>query len=585
MSSDPTPPAVSPVPEIASRHPTPRTGGEILVDCLSANGVDRVFCIPGESYLAALDAFVDAGIPLTVGRQEGGVAFMAEAWGKMTGRPGICFVTRGPGAANAAAGVHVAQQDSTPMILFVGQIGRDMRGRDAFQEVDFVQMFSGIAKWVAEIDTAERIPEMVARAFVTATAGRPGPVVLALPEDMLRDRVATVPVAAAAAPEPGPSAIEVARFAQLLEGAERPIVIAGGSRWSPAAVETLAEIAEAWDLPVATAFRRQELFDNTHGHYAGDVGIGINPALKARVAGSDLVVLLGDRMSEMASQGYTLFDIPVPRQKLVHVHPGAEEIGRVYQPTLGVNAVPGAFLDAWRGLRPPNAPAWAGQAEVAHTDYLAWSTPPAPVADGAAGQGGDGLVDMGVVMAVLERRLPEDTVMANGAGNFAAWVHRFHRYRRPGTILAPTSGTMGYGLPAAIAAKIREPERTVVCVAGDGDLQMTMQELGTAAEAGAAVVLIVVDNGIYGTIRMHQEREYPGRVSATDLFNPDFAMLGEAYGAFAVRVRSTADFEPALEAALASGRLSLLHLKTDPDAITPATTLSAIRAAALAKQG
>lgn len=561
-------------PSDAPSVPPSRTGGEILVDCLAANAVERVFCIPGESYLAALDAFFDADIPVTVGRQESGVAFMAEAWGKMTGRPGIAFVTRGPGATNAAAGVHVAQQDSTPMILFVGQIGRGMRGRDAFQEVDFVGMFSGMAKWVAEIDSADRIPEMVARAFATAMAGRPGPVVLALPEDMLRERASVAAVAAGPVPEPAPSAAEISRFAALLSDAERPIAIVGGSRWEAQAVEALAAVAEAWDLPVATAFRRQELIDNRHPNYAGDVGIGPNPALKARIDAADLVILVGDRMSEMPSQGYTLFDIPVPRQRLVHVHPGAEEIGRVYQPTLGMVATPGAFLAAWRGLRPPNAPAWAGEAHAAHASFRAWSEPTRS----------PGAVQMGAVMAVLERHLPEDAIVANGAGNFAGWVHRFHHYRRLGTELAPASGTMGYGLPAAIVAKIRHPERMVVCVAGDGDLQMTIQELGTAAEAGAAVIVIVVDNGIYGTIRMHQEREYPGRVSATGLVNPDFAMLGAAYGAFTARVETDAEFEPAFQAAVASGRLSLLHLKTDPEAITPATTLSAIRAAAIAKR-
>ncbi|MEW5421977.1 thiamine pyrophosphate-binding protein [Amorphus sp. 3PC139-8] len=552
-----------------------RTGGQILVDCLAANGVERIFCIPGESYLAVLDAFVDADIPVTVGRQEGGVAMMAEAWGKMTGRPGIAFVTRGPGATNAAAGVHVAQQDSTPMVLFVGQIARDMRGRDAFQEVDYRQMFGGIAKWVAEIDSADRIPEMVARAFSVAVAGRPGPVVLALPEDMLVEGAGVAPVPAAAVEDAVPSAVAMARFEALLADAERPIAIVGGSRWNEAACETLADIAKAWDLPVATAFRAQHLIDNLDPHYAGDVGIGINPALKARIEAADLVVLLGDRLSEMASQSYTLLSVPVPHQRLVHVHPGAEEIGRVYQPTLGIAAAPGAFLEAWSDLRRPNALAWAGSAEAAHADYLAWSTPTQS----------PGAVDMGELMAAIEARLPEDAIVVNGAGNFAAWVHRFHRYRRFGGELAPTSGSMGYGLPAAVSAKLRHPERVVLCVAGDGDLQMTMQELGTAMQEKAAVVLVVVDNGQYGTIRMHQEREYPGRISATALTNPDFAVLGDAYGAFTAVVERSEEFAPAFEDALKENRLSLIHVKVDPEAITPATTLSAIRQAAFARQG
>lgn len=563
------------MPDIDASAPPLRTGGEILVDCLRMNGVERIFCIPGESYLAVLDAFVDSEIKVTVGRQEGGVAMMAEAWGKLTGRPGIAFVTRGPGATNAAAGVHVAQQDSTPMILFVGQIARDMRGRDAFQEVNFVQMFSGMAKWVAEIDTAARVPEMVARAFATAMAGRPGPVVLALPEDMLTEAASVASVAAVAPAEPEPSAVERARFEMLLAEAERPVVIVGGSRWSEAAVERLNQVAHAWAMPVATAFRRQELFDNLDPHYAGDLGIGVNPALRARIEAADLIVLVGDRLSEMASQGYTLLNIPTPRQTLVHVHPGAEELGRVYQPTLAINAAPGPFLEAWSALRPPNAPAWSGEAEAAHQAYLSWSEP-------TVSPGG---VDLGAVMGVIRERLPDDGVMVNGAGNFAGWVHRFHRYRRLGTELAPASGTMGYGLPAAIAAKLFDPDRPVVCVAGDGDLQMTIQELGTAAQEKAAVIVVVSDNGCYGTIRMHQEREYPGRISATTLINPDLALLGDAYGAFTALVERTEDFAAAFEDALKQRRPSLIHLKTDPEASTPATTLSAIRQAALAKRG
>ncbi len=545
-----------------------RTGGQLIVDCLAAQGVERVFCVPGESYLAVLDALHDSAIATVLARQEGGAAMMAEAEGKMTGRPGVCLVTRGPGATNAAAGVHVAKQDSTPMVLLVGQIGRRMRGREAFQEVDYRQTFGDLAKWVEQIDHADRIPEVLSHAWHVAMSGRPGPVVLALPEDMLRETadVAAGPRVEVAAPAPAPEAI--ARFGEMLGRARNPIMILGGSRWDARAVASAQRFAATWDLPVAVSFRRQGLFDNTHPNYAGDVGLGINPKLRARVADADLVILLGARLSENPSQNFTLLAMPKPVQTLVHIHPGAEELGRLYAPDLPINATPGAFLDAAGAL---GGMAPAGRAAAAHADYLAWSEPLAE--DAAAGP-----VRMGAVMRHLRETLPRDAIMTNGAGNYAIWLHRFHRFAGYGTQVAPTSGSMGYGLPAAIAAKLRHPDREVICLAGDGCFQMTSQEFGTAAQAGAAVIVIVVDNGIYGTIRMHQERDYPGRISGTSLVNPDFAAVARAYGAFGATVRTTADFAPALEQARASGGPALLHLLTDPDAITPTTTLTALRA-------
>ncbi|WP_306026972.1 thiamine pyrophosphate-binding protein [Stappia sp. MMSF_3263] len=545
------------------------TGGVLLVRALEQLGAERVFCVPGESYLPVLDALHDASIPVTVCRQEGGAAMMAEAFGKMTARPGICMVTRGPGATNAAAGVHVAQQDSTPMILFVGQIETGMRGRDAFQEVDYRQFFGGMAKWVAEIEDPARIPEMLSRAYHVATSGRPGPVVLALPEDMLAQTAEVAELPAFVPLETHPSLAQMADLQKRLWAAKRPLAILGGSRWSEGARAAFTRFAERFQLPTACSFRRQMLFDNLHGNYAGDVGIGINPKLAERVREADLLLLVGGRLSEMPSQSYGLLDIPQPRQTLVHVHAGAEELGRVYLPDLAIHATPNGFCAALEALQPPNAIAWEGAAATAHDDYLAWSgaRPQVP-----------GALQMAQVMDWLEQHLPEDAILANGAGNYATWVHRFHRFRRLNTQLAPTSGSMGYGLPAAVAGKLKYPERMVVCFAGDGCLQMTMQEFGTAAQEGAAIITIVVDNGMYGTIRMHQERDFPGRVSATTLVNPDFAAFARAYGAHAEMVETAAEFAPAFERAAASGKPALLHLKLDPEAITPVRSLSQIRA-------
>lgn len=550
------------------------TGGELLVGALEQHGADRVFCVPGESYLAVLDALFDASIPVTVCRQEGGAAMMADAHAKLTGKPGICMVTRGPGATNASAGVHIAAQDSTPMILFIGQIERGMREREAFQEVDYRQMFGGIAKWVAEIDHADRVPEFISRAYHVATSGRPGPVVLALPEDMLVETADVTQPAVWTQTETYPGLTQMADLQKRLWAAERPIAILGGSRWSEDAVAAFTRFAERFALPVACSFRRQMLFDNLHDNYAGDVGIGINPKLLARIKGSDLILLVGGRLSEMPSQSYSLLDIPSPAQQLVHIHPDAEELGRVYVPSLAIHASPTAFAKALEAVQPPNELRNSGQSETAHQDYLDWSgaRPKTP-----------GELQMAGVMDWLEANLAEDTICTNGAGNYATWLHRFHRFRRFGTQAAPTSGSMGYGLPAAVASKLAYPEREVVCFAGDGCLQMTMQEFGTACQESANIIVLVIDNGMYGTIRMHQERTYPGRPSATNLVNPDFAVLARSYGAFGKTVKTTAEFGPAFERARASGKPAILHLKLDPEAITPAASLSQIRTAALDK--
>jgi acetolactate synthase I/II/III large subunit len=552
-----------------------RTGGEILIDQLAVHGVRHVFCVPGESYIAALDALHGAPIAVTICRQEGGASIMAEAVGKATGRPGICFVTRGPGATNAAAGLHIARQDSTPMILFVGQIARDMREREAFQELDYRAVFGTIAKWVTEIDDPARIPELISRAFYTATNGRPGPVVIALPEDMLVERV-DVPDAPAFEPmETSPGAAEMERLAALLNTAQHPIVLAGGSRWSEDASAQLVRFAERFGMPVATTFRRAQIFDQLHPMYAGDLGIGANPKLLAHIKSSDLVILVGGRLGEMPSQRYTLLDIPGPRQTFVHVHPGAEELGRVYRPHLAIHAAPTAFAAALDRLAAPNAQRWREDADALHAAYLAWTEKPMAV---------PGPVNLGEIVVGLRDKLPADAVICNGAGNFSIWVHRYHRYRRYGTQLAPNAGSMGYGVPAAIAMKRIAPERTVIAYAGDGDFMMTGQEFATAVQYGLPVIVILMDNGMYGTIRMHQERDYPGRVVGTELTNPDFAALARAYGGFGATVEKTADFAAAFEAAQKSGKPAIIHLKVDPEAITPVTTLGAIRKKALAEK-
>jgi acetolactate synthase-1/2/3 large subunit len=552
-----------------------RTGGEILIDQLVLHGARHVFCVPGESYIAALDACYSRDIAVTICRHESGAAIMAEAVGKATGKPGICFVTRGPGATNASAGVHIARQDSTPMILFVGQVARHMREREAFQELDYRAVFGTVAKWATEIDDPARIPEIVSRAYYTATSGRPGPVVIALPEDMLTERVATTDAPPFEPVETWPGLTDMSRLQKMIWAAERPIVLLGGSRWSESACASVARFAERFSLPVATTFRRAHLFDPDHPSYAGDLGIGPNPKLLARVKGADLIILVGGRLGEMPSQGYTLLDIPSPSQKLVHVFPDVEELGRVYRAELAINAAPTAFAAALEGLQPPNDLRWADQTPVAHADFLAWTGTPTKV---------PGLVNMGEIVASLRAKLPPDTVITNGAGNFTVWVHRYWRYRHFGTELAPISGSMGYGVPAAIGMKRLDPARTVVCFAGDGDFLMTGQEFATAVQYDLPVIIVVMDNGMYGTIRMHQERHYPGRVVGTALNNPDFAAYARAFGGYGATVEKTEDFLPAFEAAQKSGKPAIIHLKVDPEALTPAMSLSAIRDKALAEK-
>jgi acetolactate synthase-1/2/3 large subunit len=551
-----------------------RTGGEILVDQLAIHGVRHAFCVPGESYLAALDAFYDhPEIALTVCRHESAAAIAAEAIGKATGKPGICFVTRGPGATNASAGVHIARQDSSPMILFVGQVGRDMRGREAFQELDYGQVFGSIAKWAFEADEPARLPELVARAFHTACNGRPGPVVIALPEDMLRERAIAADAKPVTPVETWPGLTDMSQLQKLLWAAKRPVALIGGSRWSESACNALMRFAERFALPVATTFRRGHLFNALHPCYAGDFGIGPNPKLLARVKGADLLLLIGGRLGEMPSQSYTLLDIPDPQMKLVHVHPGAEELGLVYNPHLAINASPTAFCSALEGLQPPNDIPWRGESDIAHADFLAWTGKATPQ---------PGAVNLGEIMVWLRDNLPPEAILTQGAGNYSGWVHRNYYVRKYGGLVGATSGSMGYGFPAAMAMKILYPERAVVCMAGDGDFLMTGQDFATAVQYKIPVIVVVCDNGLYGTIRMHQERDYPGRVVATELKNPDFVAYALAFGGYGALVEKTADFPAAFAAAQASGKPSIVHLKIDPEALTTGASLSAIREKALA---
>jgi len=552
-----------------------RTAAEVLVDQLIVNGVRHAFCVPGESYLAVLDAFHDRDLAITMCRHEGGAAMMAEAVGKVTGRPGVCFVTRGPGATNASAGIHIARQDSSPMLVFVGQVARRMREREAFQELDYRAVFGSMTKWATEIDDPARVPEIVSRAFHVAANGRPGPVVVALPEDMLTERVAVGDAPPYQPVETAPGRVEMDRFAALLATSERPIVLLGGSRWTQAGCAAAARFAENFVLPVATTFRRGHLFDALHANYAGDLGIGPNPKLVARVKAADLVVLIGGRLSEMPSQGYTLLDIPAPQMTFVHVHPGVDELGRVYRPHLAVNATPAAFAIAAATLDPPANPRWGSQAKAAHDEYLAFSERATEVPGG---------VNLGAILIWLRDHLADDAMVCNGAGNYAAWIHRFYRFRKFATQVAPTAGSMGYGVPAAIGVKRLYPDRTVVAICGDGDFLMSGQEFATAVQFAAPIIIIIADNGLYGTIRMHQEREYPGRISATDLRNPDFAAYARAFGGYGATVEKTADFPAAFRAAESSGLPAIIHLRIDPQAITPTTTLAKIRETALARR-
>jgi len=555
--------------------PAPRSGGRILIDALRIHGVDTVFCVPGESFLAAIDALHDASadIRLVVCRQEGGAAHMAEAHGKLTGTPGVCFVTRGPGAANASIGIHTARQDSTPLVMFVGQVARGHLGREAWQEVEFRHMYGHIAKWVDQIDDPARIPEAVSRAFHTACAGRPGPVVLALPEDMLEEAAQVADCPPYARTQAWPAPADMQALSARLAAAERPLLILGGGGWTGEATADIARFAESHRLPVVCAFRRQDLFDNRRELYAGEAGLAMNPLLAERIRQADLIVAAGPRLGETSTNGYTLLDVPRPAQTLVHVHADPEELGHVYHADLAINAGPAGFAAAAAALPAPAAIPWAEWAAAARADYLA-NLQPGPM---------PGPVDLGAVMVWLRERLPADAILTNGAGNYTMWVQRFYQYRGLRTQLAPTSGTMGYGLPAAVAAKLAHPDRPVLCFAGDGCFLMNGQELATAVKYGLGIVVIVVNNGIYGSIRMHQERHYPGKVYATDLANPDFRLLAQAYGAHGERVDRTEDFAPAFERALAAGGPALIELRVSPEAITPRTTLTALREQALAR--
>lgn len=546
-----------------------RTAAAVLVDQLRIQGVTHVFCVPGESYLPVLDALYDSGIQVIVCRNEGGASMMAEAYGKQTGRPGICFVTRGPGASNAAGGIHIAQQDSTPMVLFVGQVERENRGRDAFQEMDYRAFFGGTAKWVAEINEPERMSEMVGRAFATALAGRQGPVVLSLPHDMLPLPSTSADVPFVEAVETAPGAAQMATLEELLAESQRPMLILGGARWTETALGRITSFAEKFGVPVCTSFRRAHHFHPLHPNYAGDLGLGANPRLVARVKASDLVIAAGARLNELTSQGYTLFDIPNPQMKLVHAYPGVEELGRVYRPHLAIHATPPAFAAALANLGPRSA---AHNVSAAHQEYLDWSERPLPQ---------PGPVNLSEIMIWLRGHLPDDAIICNGAGNYSGWIHRFYRFRRLGTQMGTICGFMGYGMPAAVAMKAIHPGRTMVAINGDGDFLMNGQELATAVQYKLPIIAVVLDNSTFGTIRMHQEREYPGRVSGTDLVNPDFAAMARAFGGFGARVEKTADFAPAFQAAEASGLPSVIHVKFDAEGITPAATLSGIRAKAL----
>jgi acetolactate synthase I/II/III large subunit len=532
-----------------------RSGGEILVASLLAQDATLAFGVPGESFLAVLDAFHGAKerLRFIVCRQEGGAAYMAEAFGKLTGRPGLLFVTRGPGATNAAVGIHTAAQDSSPLIAFVGQVGGDFMDREAFQEIDYRQMYGSIVKWAAQIDRAERIPEYVAHAYRIATAGRPGPVVLALPEDMLTSTADVADAPRVNAVESAPPHALVQAAHALLAKAQRPLVIVGGSRWDRAACDELRRFAEVSELPVAAAFRSQDLLDNRHPNYVGDVGIGINPKLAARVRDADVLLVVGERLGEMTTGGYSLLQVPVPKQQLIHVHSSAEELGRVYQPQIAIASTAGEFLRALNALPAIAHGSWRDSTRNAHADYELWRAPrPVP-----------GSVDLWRIVHWLDERLPDDAIVTNGAGNYTVWLHRVFRYRGFRTQLAP---------------KAVHRDRMVVSWNGDGCYLMNGQELATAVQYDLAVVFVVIDNGMYGTIRMHQERNYPSRVSGTDLRNPDFAALARAYGAHGETVTRTDEFAPAFERAAAAGRPSLLHVKVDPQALTMNASLDALRA-------
>jgi acetolactate synthase-1/2/3 large subunit len=554
-----------------------RTGGQVLVDGLRAQGVDLVFGVPGESYLAVLDALHGTGgaIRFVSARQEGAASMMAEAYGKLTGRPGVCLVTRAPGTTNSTSGLHVAFQDSTPMVLLIGQVGRGMVDREAFQEVDYRRLLPQLCKWVTQVDDAARLPELLQQAFWTARSGRPGPVALALPEDMLTESVSCGDAPAARSAQGSPGREQLDRFRGMLAGASRPLALVGGGTWTPEAAADFRAFAEASNVPVMASFRCQDIVDNRLPVYVGDSGIGINPRLAQRYREADLLLVAGARLGESTTSGYSLVDIPVPQLPLVHAYPDPEELGKTYFPTVPIVSGMPELAAGLRALEPVDGSQRAEWTASARADLAANQEAPAAAGDG---------VDMTEVVKHLSSVLPDDAVITNGAGNYTVWLHRFYTYRDYRTQLAPTSGSMGYGLPAAIAAKLAAPEREVVCLAGDGCLMMVVAELATAVQEQAAIVVIVANNGIYGTIRMHQERHYPGRVSGTDLVNPDFVALATAFGCQAELVERTEDFAGALERARAAQVPALIELHCDPEALTPRATLSAIREQALAAQ-
>ena len=546
-----------------------RHGGKILSDQLVKLGVRRVFSVPGESFLAALDGLYDSGIPNIVCRQEGGAAMMAEAYGKMTGQPGVCFVTRGPGATNASAGIHIAMQDSTPMVLFVGQIDNRHTDRETFQEVDYKDVFGGLAKWVAQVDDTDRLAEYIGRAFAVATSGRPGPVVLALPENMLSAAADVPDLRATKRLQPVLGADTVQAIMHALAQSERPLIVAGGPHWSAQAQADLQAFAERQQVPVALGFRRQDYMENHHANYAGDLNVGINPRLAARVREADFLLLLGTRFGDIETQGYTLVDPANPQKVIIHIHADADEIGRVYAPDIGITATAPAVLRQLANASP--AGDWSTWTSAARADYDAWLTP----------QESPGALKQEDVIKWLSGNLPNDAILTNGAGNYAAWLHRYFVYKQYGTQLAPTSGSMGYGFPAAISASLEHPDRTVVCLAGDGCFQMTCNEMSTAVQHGAKPIVIVMNNGRYGTIRMHQEKTYPGRVSGTALVNPDFAAFARAYGGFGEVVKASADFPAAFARAQAAGTVAVIECQVDEEALSTGATLSAVRAAAM----
>jgi acetolactate synthase-1/2/3 large subunit len=553
-----------------------RTGGQILVDQLRIHGADLAFCVPGESYLGVLDALWDAreAIRLVTTRNEIGACNMAEAYGKITGRPGICFVTRGPGASHAMVGIHTAFQDSTPLILFVGQVAREAREREAFQEIDVKLMFGHTAKWAAEISDPRRVPEMLSHAFHIAMSGRPGPVVLAIPEDMVIERCEVADAKRYKIVRPSPAPAAMAELRERLAKAKRPLVLVGGGGWTRAACDDFRAFVAANDLPVCTSFRCQDLIDNRLKNFVGDCSVGIAATLAERIKTTDLLLVVGARLGELTTQGYTLVEPPVPKQPLIHIHADPDELGRVYQGELLIASGMAEFCAAAKALKPIDATAWKSWAAEARAEYLKTLEPgPSP-----------GTLDYGQVMKFLAKRLPETSILTSDAGNFAGWVNRFYQFPGFRTFAGPTNGAMGYGVPAAVAAKLIHPERVVVSFAGDGGFMMTGQEVATAVQYGANVIFMVVNNGLYGTIRMYQEREYPGRYPATELRNPDFAALARAYGAHGETVARTEEFPAAFERALAAGTPAVIELRLDPEAITSRTTLTKLREAALAKR-